>query len=372
MATEKKLSRRSFVKVAGVLGASALLASNFSLALADEKTAADGDVEMTTVTDMAGREVTFPKNPGRVFSTSPTCEAWLAAICPEAIIGWANDMSEEQLSYYPEVCRDKETIGGWYGGKEGNAEGIVAEAPDVVVAAYDLVNDESYGTDVEELETKLGVPVLCVSWSIEDVPEVYRKLGEWFGKEEEGKKLGDYVQTVLDKVDATVAKVPQDQVARYYYAEDTSGLQTEANGSFHIAVFDYCGMTNCAGEDIEMSSGMGFEQVSMEQVINWNPENIFVYSSTAFETITTDDTWADIDAVKNGHVFMNPSMPQNWFDRSPNPLRVIGCLYTVSCVYPDYCDFDLETEIKDYFKTLYGVEMTDEQYDALLTTGTAD
>ncbi len=368
----ENLSRRSFVKVAGILGAGALFASNFSLALADEKKtdAASDDVEMITVTDMAGREVTFPKNPTRVFSTSPTCEAWLAAICPEAIIGWANDMSADQLSYYPEECRDKETIGGWYGGKEGNAEGIVAEAPQVIVAAYNLETDESYGADVEELETKLGVPVLCVSWVIKDIPEVYRKLGEWFGKEELGKKLGDYVQGVLDKVDETVAKVPEDQVARYYYAENTDGLQTEGTGSFHIAVYDYCKLTNAA--DIEMTSGMGFEQVSMEQIINWNPENIFVYSTTAFETITTDPTWADIEAVKNGHVFMNPSMPQNWFDRSPNPLRVLGCLYTVSCVYPDYCDFDLETEVKDYFKTLYNVEVTDEMYDALLTTGTDD
>ena len=56
--------------------------------------------ETITITDMAGRTVTFPKNPEKVFSSSPASEAWLCALVPERMIGWANTMTDEQLAYY--------------------------------------------------------------------------------------------------------------------------------------------------------------------------------------------------------------------------------------------------------------------------------
>lgn len=368
------VTRRNLIKGAGILSIAGLFGLS-GLAFADApaekpaEAAASGDVEMITVTDMAGREVTFPKNPEKVFSSSPAAEAWLTALVPERIIGWANTMTEQQLSYYPEECRDKPLVGGWYGYNEGNAEGIITMAPDVVVSSARLIDDaavQSAVTSAEELSTKLGTPVVVVDMRLEVVGEVYRKLGEWFGVPERGEELGTYVEGELAKVKETVDKVPEDEVASYYYAEDTSGLMTEGNGSQHIAVWDYCEMTNTA--DVAVSSFFGREEVSMEQVITWDPEYIFVFSKGAYATITTDAAWADLRAVQEGKVFICPSLPQNWFDRSPNPLRVLGTLYTAAVVYPEYATYDLETEVREYFKTVYGVEITDEQYDALFST----
>ena len=69
---------------------------------------------MVTITDMAGRTVTFPENP-MVWNSSPTCEGWLCAIAPEQIIGFASEFTEEQLSYYPAAVADTPVIGGNFG-----------------------------------------------------------------------------------------------------------------------------------------------------------------------------------------------------------------------------------------------------------------
>ncbi|MCD8364501.1 MAG: hypothetical protein LUC83_01565 [Clostridiales bacterium] len=58
-------------------------------------------------------------------------------------------------------------------------------------------------------------------------------------------------------------------------------------------------------------------------------------------------------------------MPQNWFDRSPNSLRVLGCLYCASIVYPDYVSYDLTETISEYFSYMYDVELTEEQLAAI-------
>jgi iron complex transport system substrate-binding protein len=326
--------------------------------------AADG--KKATITDMAGRTVTFPTNPKKVFSSSPASEAWLCALVPDRMIGWANKMTGQQLAYYPKEVSNIPLVGGWYGYTEGNTEGIITKAPDVVISAYNLTDDTQKASavkDADELSQKLGIPVICVSYVLNDAPNVMRQLGEWLGEAERGAKLADYLQGELDKVSATVAKVPADKVVSYYYAEDDSGLKTEAVDSFHAAVLSYCKL-KCV-TNVKMSSFMGMEQVSLENVIKWNPEYIFAFSPNAYKTISSSSKWADIKAVKDDHVYRCPSSPQNWFDRSPNALRILGCLYTAATCYPKYCTYDLDTEISQFFKTLYNRTLTTDQIHAL-------
>ena len=322
--------------------------------------------ETITITDMAGRTVTFPKNPEKVFSSSPASEAWLCALVPERMIGWANTMTDEQLAYYPEEVADIPLVGGWYGYTEGNAEGIITMAPDVVIQAEYIVDEEDKAAAIQscdELEQKLGTPVICVNYDLKEIPEVTRLLGQWLGVEERGSELADYLQGELDKVSESIAKVPAEEVVSYYYAEDASGLMTESADSFHAAVFSFCGL-NCV-TDVTMSSFMGKEQVSMEQVINWNPEYIFAFSKPAYDAIRSDAAWSGIQAVKDGNVYLCPSAPQRWYDRSPNPLRVLGCLYTAAMCYPDYVTYDLDAELAEFFETMYGRTLTEEQIYAL-------
>ena len=103
---------------------------------------AETDGETVTITDMAGRTVTFPKNPEKVFSASPASEAWLCALVPDRLIGWSNTMTDQQLSYYPEEVSDIPLVGGWYGYTEGNAEGIITMAPGFDKKAGDEVEIE--------------------------------------------------------------------------------------------------------------------------------------------------------------------------------------------------------------------------------------
>lgn len=321
---------------------------------------------MVTITDMAGRTVTFPENP-MVWNSSPTCEGWLCAIAPEQIIGFASEFTEEQLSYYPAAVADTPVIGGNFGNNEANTEGILAVSPDVIINTYD-VSEAALETTIstaDAMAEQYGIPVIAVSRDIADTAKAAGLLGLWLGQPQRGAEVEAYLQTVLDEIQDTIDAVPEDQVVTYYYAEGTDGLSTEAADSFHADVYRYLGLKPAVGEDVTMSSFGGMEAVSLEQVLQWNPEYIFVWNAAAYQEITTSGNWDSITAVQNGNVYLNPSLPQNWVDRSPNALRILGCLFTAAKCYPEQCTYDLSSEVQEFFRFMYDVELTPEQLSAV-------
>ncbi len=322
----------------------------------------------TTLIDMLGRTVTFKGGQdAKIWNSSPTSEGLLCAIAPEQILGWARPFSEEQLAYYPEVVRNLPVLGGNYGGKTANVEGILTYSPDVIVNEYANKTEEDRTSSIESADSngeKYNAPVIALSRNIWDTGTNARLLGEALGKAERGAEVEAYIDRLLKLVDDTVAAA--DHHPTYYYAEELDGLSTESPKSFHVDVFNYCQLQSAAGSDVVMSSMYGMEAVSLEQVMQWDPEYIFVYEKAAYDTITTDESWSEIRAVKEGKVYLNPSIPQNWFDRSPCSLRVLGCLFAASICYPDTCTYNLREEVYNFFDFMYGIKLTDAQLDAVM------
>ncbi|MCD8066401.1 MAG: ABC transporter substrate-binding protein [Oscillospiraceae bacterium] len=320
-----------------------------------------------TIVDMAGREVTFKANP-TIWNSSPTAEGWLCAIVPEQLAGWAAEFTEDALAYYPESVRDLETIGGNYGTSTANEENILVISPDVIINTYDCSESGLNATvaSADEMAEEYGIPVVCLSRDIADSAECAANIGLWFGNAQRGYEVSVYIQSLLDMVtEAAEAAAAAGDVPTFYYAEQTTGLFTEAVGSMHAAVFEFCGLTNCVGDDISMTGMGGLEEVTLEQVVQWDPEYIFVWLVPAYQEITNSDEWSGITAVQNGNVYSIPLLPQNWFDRSPNSLRVLGCLYCAAICYADYVSYDLTETVSDYFSYMYDVELTDAQLQAI-------
>ncbi len=353
-------------KEAGEPSSSAQAEAGSSATVANLEPDADGNV---TITDMAGRSVTFPANP-RVWNSSPTAEGWLCAIIPDQIVGWASEFNEEQLSFWPEAVSDLPVLGGNYGNNEANVEGILDYAPDVIINTYDCSSAglESTVSSADEMANQYGIPVVVISRDIADSAEIAGLVGLWFGQAERGAEVEAYLQTILDEIDETVSAVPEEEIPTYYYAEGTDGLSTESADSIHSDVFTYLGLKAAVGDDVQLTSMGGMEAVSLEQVLQWNPEYIFVWNPGAYQSIIKDEAWADITAIQESQVYLNPMLPENWVDRSPNSLRILGCLYYAGICYSDYCTYNYEDEIVKFFDFMYGVELSDDQLASLFVS----
>ena len=113
----------------------------------------------------------------------------------------------------------------------------------------------------------------------------------------------------------------------------------------------------------------------MEQVIAWDPQYIIASvdngydGSGSYNTILNDSQWAVIRAVKDDHVYETPSVPQNWFDRPPSVNTIIGIKWVQNLLYPEYTDYDIKEEAKEFYSLFYHYDLTDEEADSLLARG---
>jgi iron complex transport system substrate-binding protein len=330
-------------------------------------TSAPADPNTRVITDMAGRQVAIPVKVNTVYCAVPTAEAMVYTLAPEKMAAWVNAPSEDAKKYLGDRAKALPVMGGWMGEKcTANLEEITRLAPDLIVFMSPV--DDSAKQNAESITAQTKRPVVVMDSKLPETARMYRLMGDILGVQERAEKLAGYYEKKINAVNEMVAKIPEDKRVRVYYAEGTGGLATDPSGSTHTELLDLVRGVNVA--NVQAKSGQGMSSVSMEQVLSWNPEVILVSSSTGgdknYQTILTDPSWSQVNAVKNGKVYMTPLNPFGWFDRPPNIMRIIGMQWLGNVLYPEYVKLDLNQEVKEFFALYYNQNLTDEQVKELL------
>jgi iron complex transport system substrate-binding protein len=92
--------------------------------------------------------------------------------------------------------------------------------------------------------------------------------------------------------------------------------------------------------------------VSMEQIIAWNPEVLFIWGNAGYtaQSIRDSAQWRRISAVKEGRVHKAPV----WSNWSPGVASVV--LWMAMKTYPDsFRDIDFERVCDGFYRDVYGV-----------------
>ena len=114
-----------------------------------------------------------------------------------------------------------------------------------------------------------------------------------------------------------------------------------------------------------VSSGLGNE-VDMEQIMVWNPDVIIFAPDTIYDSVGSNSTWLQLDAISSGNYYKTPYGPYGWLSSPPSVQRYLGMLWLGALLYPDYCEYDLQTEVTEYYKLFYECDLTQEMYDNLM------
>lgn len=317
------------------------------------------DVELV---DMAGRTVTIPKDVKKVFATEPVGTIILYSLNPDKMVGWNYDLREEEKRFIPEKYHSLPNLGG--AGKESiNIEEILKVDPDILVVMGKI--DDALELEVEDMEEQTGKPIIILDDNIEKLDEVYKILGKALNEEEKSEELALYCKETLD--DVKEKKINEDERINIYYAEGPNGLETEPAGSWHGEVIDMVDGRNVA--EVEEEGSKGKSEVSIEQVLEWNPDIIISWDDERggyYSEISKDPTWSDIKAVKNGDVYEIPNKPFNWFDRPPSVNRILGVKWLGNLLYPDIYDYNMEEVVEEFYNKFYHYELSEREIDELL------
>ncbi|WP_238917340.1 ABC transporter substrate-binding protein [Clostridium sp. YIM B02555] len=317
-----------------------------------------------SITDMAGRTMEVPKKITKVYCNSQPGIVMMHNINLDKLAGWCFELRDYEKKYLNPKYQNLPVIGAMQG-KNGTVskEQLLSYNPEIILS-MGTIDDSTVG-NADKLSKDIGIPVVVVDSSLKNLDNSYDFLGDLLDEKKVTDELAEYCRATMKQVQEITAKIPADKKVSVYYAGGEKGLETAPIGNWHAELLDYAGAKNV----VDFKAGGGRSEVSMEQVITWNPDVIVeaIYDNH-IDGVFTSKEWSGINAVKNGKVFSAPDEPYNWADTPPSSNRIIGLKWLVNLLYPEYSGMDMKKEIKDYYKLFYKADISDETAEKLLNT----
>lgn len=318
-------------------------------------------------TDAGGRVVEIPDNVTRVLTAGPPASVLVYVLAPDKLTGWVREPSAAEKEFLAPSVRDLPTFGRLTGqGGTANMEAVIAAKPDLIIDVGKV--NPTYISLADKVQQQTGIPYVLIDGSFKNSAETLRQVGDLLGVTPRAEALATYAERTLKTLDDGLAKVPAGERPTVYYGRGPEGLETGLAGSINLEILEAAGATNVAA-----SAGKGgLTNVSLEQVLGWNPQVILAASPKFASSVKSDPSWAGVKAVKDGRVFATPSLPFGWFDAPPGINRMIGIRWLEALLYPKAFPGDLRADVKTFFKLFYQVDVTDAQLDTLLKGATAN
>ncbi|MET2825746.1 ABC transporter substrate-binding protein [Mesorhizobium shangrilense] len=316
-----------------------------------------------TVTDQLNRTVTVPDHVERIVVLQhQTLDILVELGAADKIVGvlrtWQKlipglDKYAPQLTSLP-MPGDLSTV---------NVEEVLKLKPDVV-----FVTNYAPPAMIDQL-AQAGLPVVAISLSkgegveapklnptFSDDDVAYseglkigvRLIGDIVGKRERADRLLDYAFAQRKLVEERVASIPGAERVKLYMANPD--MNTYGSGKYTGVIMKRSGGVNVA------AGVRGATKVSMEDVLAWNPQVIFVqdrYAPVADE-IRKGPAWQHVDAVENKRLYITPEYVKPWGYPLPEALA-LGELWMAKKLYPQrFADLDMQKQADAYYQQFYG------------------
>ena len=312
-----------------------------------------------TVNDAAGRRVPAPAKVSRVFPAGPPAAILLYTLAPELLIGWPRANRPEECAYMlPEICTRPE-IGRVTGrGNTANLETVLALKPDLILDVGST--SATFVSLADRVQEQTGIPYALLDGRFAGIAGTYRSLGQLIGRAEDAEKLARYSEDTLKTILGRVEPIATSERPKVYYARGPRGLATGLGGSINVETIELLGR-NVAGK----TQG-GLANVSIEQILVWNPDVIVTIDQEFAASVRSDPSWASVKAVRNSRVHLSPKMPFGWVDFPPSVNRLIGLWWLAKILYPERFPEDLRALAQDFYSRFYHVTPSSAQIDHVL------
>jgi iron complex transport system substrate-binding protein len=304
-----------------------------------------------TVTDMVGRTVTLPKNVKTVVTTVPdTLRLVVMLGAVDKVVGITSYISMGYAPKMEDVLAFPQLLNVSQVGASStvDAEKIAEIQPDVVFLYA------PYSNLVESIEQTAHVPVVCISagsqgsQATDDFYTALRLAGTILGKEAKAEEIIAYYNAQISNMQSRIASIPLNERKTLYLANWANRQGTGWTTS------DYWPVIVAGGINLAQNLSSSYMEVDKEQILNWNPDVIFIHASktkTAVTDILNDPLLKGTTAVKDGAVYglFGPyigSDPKMW---------LVDMYITAKTLYPtQFSDIDVVAKAHEIFQYFYG------------------
>ena len=252
-------------------------------------------------------DIIIEQRPEAIVSLSPTATEMLFAVgAGEQVI------AVDEYSSFPSSAPVTDLSG-----FTPNFEAIASYEPDLVIVS----------NDIEDLVATLGaldiqVLVMPAVSTLDGIFDQIDEIGMATGHATEAAQL---VEVLASDLERAVGGLPtMDEPLTYYHELDPT-FYSVTSSTFIGGVYQKLGLVNIA--DPADVDGFGYPQLSVEYIVDSNPDLIFVTDccGESFDTVSTRPGWESISAVQTGSVIVvDDDIASRWGPRTIEFLRAVA------------------------------------------------
>lgn len=320
-----------------------------------------------TITDASGKTVVVPMKIEKI------ADAWQAHNEVLCMLGSgkkvvATILTEKMRPWLYQVNPQMKNAATVFETNSVNSEELLKTKPDIV---FTPLNDKS-----ADKVSQLGIPAVQLNFTdFEGLKDCFKLTGNILG--EDAKKRSDdyisYLDKKLDSITSITSKIPEEQKPKVLHVTSLSPITVDGSKTIINAWIEAAGGVNAAGD----VSGNN-KEVSIEQVLQWNPDIIILSSNTLMKVsngkknideLLSDKAWKQVNAVKNNKVYFNPDGAFYWDRYSAE--EALQIQWAAKIINPDkFQDLDIVKETRNFYKTFLDYDLSEEEANKIINDET--
>lgn len=313
--------------------------------------------KIRTVVDMSGHSVEVPEKVNSYISL------WVGSVTITLMLDHGEHMvgcSETAASYpmFDRACKNTHEIT-YFTNDAITLEGILETGAEVVF--YRGKDD----ADLAEKLIKAGVAAIDVEFNtydeMMDAIEIIADVMNTEYARETASKYRTYASEMIEKTQS-IGNAVQDKKS-IIVIRDTSNLRAYGVNRFAGRWATLCGGVYALKE----GDPNGYVNLTSEQLLEYDPEFIVFVIPGEAKKFIEDSKWSSLTAVKNGHVYENPSVIGTWSNHGSECVLQFG--WAMDKLYPGLTDLDIVKEVQYFYKEFYAMDLTETEITAVLNVG---
>lgn len=197
--------------------------------------------------------------------------------------------------------------------------------------------------------------------TVEELQASLKAMGQLLGKDDRAQQFMDAYTDTYEKIKSYSDKVEQADKPKVLYLRNAQ-LDLQGNDNFIKEALELAGADNVAGDST---------QITMEEILEINPDIILLSNfdtflpSDLYENKIDGQDWSSVNAVVNRRVYKAPMGLYRW--DAPGVETPLMMEWLAVLIQPEiFGDIHMETELKEYFKTYFNYELTEEDLGQIM------
>lgn len=266
------------------------------------------------------------------------------------LAGFGNKQKADGL--YTEVIENWNDLVSIGKGKDVNFETVAKLGADMALVPQ---RQASMAEEYAKVDLKTFV-ALPNEESFDTIKESLTRIGTLFGKADRAAEVNaEFDKLVKGASDACASA--SDKPSVLFMGDDL--YEVASSSMIQTYIIDAVGATNAVQGDYKPGE---FASVDAETIVSFNPDVIWVpnYATYSVDDLKADPKLAEVNAVKNGAVYLFPSKLEPW--DYPTASTCLGVCWAANSLHPDlYTHNDLMSAVDEFYTLVYGKTFSAEQ-----------